>query len=213
MQHDLTPWVHETSKLISTECVAVTKVVGLQTFGEPTYPLCGTAMRERIRHHIALATLLKPVIADGRSCVQALFNVALFKNVCGCMRFLCPDSCKAVSLQFHSNRQKIGIRFGQLHSRSRNFFRDTYQILHMMPDLMGDHISLRKIASCAQLVLHILVEGQVDVNLLIQRTVKWTHCGLRHAASGLHKAIKQDEIRFLVLEPKVLEDSCPNSLG
>ena len=170
-------------------------------------------MRERIRHDIALATLLKTIIADGRSSVQALFNVALFENVCGCMSFLCPDTSKAVRLQFHSDRKEIGICFGQPHPRSRNLFRDFDQVLYMMSDLVGDHISLCKFPSCAQLVLHVLIEGQVDVNLLIQRTVKWAHCGLSHAASGLHKAIKQDEIRFLVLEPKVLEDTCPNSLS
>ena len=52
----------------------------------------------------------------------------------------------------------------------------------MVADLVGDDIGLGKIAGRAELVAQIVVKGQVDINLVVARTVKRPHGRLRHAA-------------------------------
>ena len=51
----------------------------------------------------------------------------------------------------------------------------------MMTNFMRDNISLRKFARRTEALFQFIVKRQVDINLLIAGTIKWTHRGLRRA--------------------------------
>jgi hypothetical protein len=68
----------------------------------------------------------------------------------------------------------------------------------MVPHLVRDHVGLRKITRCTQLVLQRLVEHQVDIDLLVARAVERPHGALPGAAGGRGGAAKQHQSRLLV---------------
>ena len=84
---------------------------------------------------------------------------------------------------------------------------DAEQVLHVVAHLMRDHIGLGEIAGRAELVLHVLVEGEVDVDLLVARAIERAHGRLRHAAGRLHEAGEQHELRLLVVAAHLLKIS------
>ena len=83
----------------------------------------------------------------------------------------------------------------------------------MVPDFMGDHIGLGEITRCAESFLEVAIEREVDVDLLIARTIKRPHRRLPHAAGGLHCTIKQHQLWLTVLQAFLLEDRVPGILG
>src|SRR5690606_42035230 len=48
---------------------------------EPAHPLRRRAVREGVRHHVALALLLQRVVADGGGRVQAFLDVAGLEDI------------------------------------------------------------------------------------------------------------------------------------
>jgi hypothetical protein len=67
---------------------------------EPADALCGTAMREALRHHLALRLPLQPVVADGRGCVEPLLDVAILENLTRAVAVVRPHAGVTVRLQF-----------------------------------------------------------------------------------------------------------------
>jgi hypothetical protein len=65
-------------------------------------------MSKAIRHDIALATFLNPVIADLCSRIQAFLDVAFFKNLPFRICRVGPNSGKTIGLQL--NAYRCGIR-------------------------------------------------------------------------------------------------------
>ena len=53
-----------------------------------------------------------------------------------------------------------------------------------MADFMSKHIAEREVSAAAQPGLHVLVEGEVEIELAVGRTVEGTHRGLAVAAGG-----------------------------
>jgi len=56
----------------------------------------------------------------------------------------------------------------------------------MMADLMGDHIGLGKVVRGTELVFHVVVERQIDIDLAISGAIKRTHGRLCRAAGRIH---------------------------
>ena len=75
---------------------------------------------------------------------------------------------------------------------------DAEQILDMVPDFVGDHIGIGEIAAAAELALHLLEEGGVEIDLAVVRAIERPHRRLRHAAAGAVDAGEQYELRRLV---------------
>ena len=75
---------------------------------------------------------------------------------------------------------------------------DAEQILHVMPDLVGDHVGLRELASLAGIaaaepVLQIAEERGVEVNALVVGTIERAHRGARGAAGRTGRAGKHHQ--------------------
>ncbi len=83
----------------------------------------------------------------------------------------------------------------------------------MMANLMGNDIGLGKIARRAKPRFHVLIKAQIDIDLLIERTIEGTHGSLRHAAGRLNIAREQNEFRLLVLPTHLSEDLVPDPFG
>src|SRR5262245_13016739 len=85
----------------------------------------------------------------------------------------------------------------------------------MMADLVGDHVGLCELAAfasdvaAAEALLDILKERGVEIDLLIIRTIEWTHGGRGKPACRLRGAGVHDERRWLVGFPGACEDLLP----
>ena len=84
----------------------------------------------------------------------------------------------------------------------------------MMADLVGDHVGLGELARGLEPLRELLVEGQVDVELLVGGAVERSDRGAgRAAALGPHLVAEQDESRFSILLARLREDLGPDVFG
>src|SRR5262249_14872621 len=89
------------------------------------------------------------------------------------------------------------------------------QVLHVMADLMGDHVGLRELTGLAAGVagaeasLEILKERGVEINLAVVRAVERPHRGLREPTGRARDAGKHHERRRLVGFAVLREDLLP----
>ena len=67
------------------------------------------------------------------------------------------------------------------------------------PERAADAVAQRGAALLEQARAQRLVEGEVDVHLLVARAIERAHGGLGIAAGGLHEAREQHELRLLVV--------------
>src|ERR1700741_1326192 len=79
-----------------------------------------------------------------------------------------------------------------------------------MSNFMRDDVSLREIARCVELSAQLLVEREIDVNLLISRTIEWSNCRARNSASRAHLIRKQHERGFAILPAVFSKHIGPN---
>src|SRR5579864_1337825 len=63
---------------------------------------------------------------------------------------------------------------------------------------MGQNVGLRKFSGCPKALFQFVIEPEIDVYLLIFRTVKRTASGLRQAASGIDSVPEQHQLRMPV---------------
>ena len=83
----------------------------------------------------------------------------------------------------------------------------------MVADLVGDHIGLGKIAGRAEPLAELVVEGEVDVELVVVRAVERPDRRRRRAATRRGLPAEEDERRRLVGLAHALEDRRPGILG
>src|SRR5262249_40102356 len=83
------------------------------------------------------------------------------------------------------------------------------QILDVMPDLVSNDVGLREVSRSAEPPVELPEETQVEIDLLIARTVERPRSRHRLAARGLNGIREQDERRFRVPLPRPLEDRGP----
>ena len=91
--------------------------------------------------------------------------------------------------------------------------RNAQQVLHVVSNFVCDDISLRKVTRRVELTRELVVKTEVDVNLLIARTIKGAHARVAHAAGRGDLALVDDELRFDVLPPCPFEFLRPDVLG
>src|SRR5690349_16095855 len=80
----------------------------------------------------------------------------------------------------------------------------------MMPYFVSNDIRHRKIARRIEPVLHLLVEGQIDVEFLVGGTIKRSGSGTCISASGLNYISEQHNSRFGIITTLFLKYACPN---
>src|SRR5262249_10178095 len=131
------------------EGVAACDRAAAQAGHEPALALLGRAMGEAVGHHVALRTPLQRVVADRRRRAHGGFDVALFDEgrfalaAQGLVLFTGPDAGETVGLQLDPHLDLIGVgptAGGAL--RLLRLGQDSKLVLHVMTDLVGDHVSL-----------------------------------------------------------------------
>src|SRR5262249_52499732 len=90
-----------------------------------------------------------------------------------------------------------------------------HEILHVMADLMCDHIGLREPARSAiaatEARLDLPEERRVEVDLLVRRAIEWAHRALRQtAAAGIRLLVEQDQRRHPVSAPVFRKNVLPH---
>src|SRR3954471_10597109 len=84
----------------------------------------------------------------------------------------------------------------------------------MMADLMSDHVGIGKVAASSHTALHVLKERGVQIDLLVLRTIEWSHGRASKAAGGTGRAREQDQYRLPVGAICLLrQDLRPDILG
>ena len=124
-----------------------------------------------------------------------------------------PQPGEAIGLQFQAHAQRIGLRNTGARTEPVDPLGDAHQFLHMMSDLVGDHIGLRKVAGRAQARFQHLVKAQVDVDLFIAGAIERPHRRAPGAAGGRLAAAKQAQFRFTVAHACLLELRPPDVFG
>ena len=89
---------------------------------------------------------------------------------------------------------------------------DAEQLLHVMAELMRDHVGLREIAGVAAEVLQLLPERQVDVDLFVFGTIERTRRRLRRSAAGIRDIAIQHQLGVPILPSVLGEDLRPGLL-
>jgi hypothetical protein len=93
---------------------------------------------------------LEAVVSDGRSGLQACFKIAWLDEVPLALGVVPPDPGETIGLQLHAHGQDIPLSLRGLVSEARHLLCNAHVILHVMADLMSDHIGLRKVAGRAE---------------------------------------------------------------
>src|SRR4051794_37288289 len=68
-------------------------------------------------------------------------------------------------------------------------------MLDVMPELMRDDVCLGELAGRAETLAKVVVESEIDVDLLIVRTIEWSDRRLADAARRLRRVAIHDERR------------------
>jgi len=106
-------------------------------------------MGERIRHHVFLRSSLQSVISNGRCRPQCGLHIPAFNKLPLLLGAIGPDAGKAVRLQLNSDLQAIS--FDLIHSALRllQLGQQPQLILHVVSDLMGNHIGFGELTRLA----------------------------------------------------------------
>ena len=67
-----------------------------------------------------------------------------------------------------------------------------------MTDLMGNHISLGKIARRTHLGSQIMIKTQVDIDFAVGGTIKWSHGRLSKSTGRFHRTGKKYKGWFFI---------------
>ena len=127
-----------------TEGVAGFDLAVRQASFEPRHPLGRGSVRERLSVDATRSGALKPIIADGSRRVQSLLDIALLQDAT-LLRAVGPDTRKTIRLKLQPDRH--GIRpSGILLLKAARLCIDPEQMLHVMSQLVSEHVRLREIA-------------------------------------------------------------------
>ena len=125
---------------------------------------------------------------------------------------MAPDAREAVGLKLHLDLKGVGLLLRHALLERLNLLGNAEHGLHMVPDLMGEHVSERKVAASAKLLLHVVVKAQVKVDLPVGRTIEGPHRRLAVAAGGRGAARVEHELRVRIPFARGAEDLGPDVL-
>ena len=135
------------------------EAAALQTAFEPTHSLSGATVGECVRYHCAMCLALQAIVSHGAGGVQRRLDVALLDDVLGAVGMIGPDTGEAVRLQFYAYRNRVGPPLLALRALGVRPLQDAELVLHMMADLMGNHIGFGELPGRVEPILHFLEEG------------------------------------------------------
>src|SRR5262249_19653231 len=154
------------------ERIARADRAGLEAGHEPALALRRAAVGEAVRHHVALRSSLQGVVADRRRSLHGSLDVArlyerrLALTLQIVVLELRPHAGETVGLQLDPHLDRV--RFGLATRRLLQLLRlrqDAEQVLHVVADLVRDHVGLRELAGAA------LATAESGLDLLEERGV------------------------------------------
>src|SRR5262245_32746629 len=146
--------------------------------------------------HGATAHSLNPVVPDCGRRAQAFFYVSLLEDVT-VRRRIGPHSGVTVRLQLESDGKLVPqIRPPLL--RLPHLLLGAQQPLDVMADLVRQHVRLGKVARSPEAPAQLVVEPEIDVDLLVARTVERSGRRLGESAGRSYRVAKQDQLRMSV---------------
>src|SRR5574343_1132685 len=180
------------------EGVAGLEAALLHAGAQPALALRTGAVGERLGHHGAAAGALQRVVADLRGRVHGFLHVALLQDRAGILGVVGPHTGETVGLQFQTHGQAVVFGLADAAAHLVHLGADAQQVLHVVAQLVGDHVGLGEVARRAEAALEGFVEAQIDVHLLVGRAVERPHGRLARAAGRGRGAAKQHQPRLLV---------------
>src|SRR5690348_16624262 len=103
-----------------------------------------------------------------------------------------PNARQKVCLQLEPDREPVVFSLTDATARPLHTLRNAEQILHVMSNLVSDHVRLREIAACTQPFLELTEKTEVDVHAAILRTVERTGRATGKTAARLSHVRKQN---------------------
>src|SRR5437867_4780715 len=167
------------------KCIAALRRSLLHAGVEPALALLGRAMCEAVRHHPALRAPLQRVVPDRGGGAQRGLDVARLQQMPALIGLVRPHAGETIGLQLDPDLDPVCLRgtsAGGLLSvvRARQ---NALEIVHVMADLVRDHIGLRESARSAiaatEARLDIPEKRCVEIDLLVGRAIEWAHRALR----------------------------------
>ena len=185
---------------------------------EPALALRRGAMGEGVGHDVAARLLLQAVVADRRRGLQGCFDVARLDRLPALVGMIGPDAGETVRLQFDPHLDAVGLRLAAGRAlRVLRLRQDAEQVLHVMPDLVRNHISFGELAGLAaattEAFAHVTEERGIEINAPVVRTIERPHCRLRQSATALHRTGKQPQPRHAILLAAIFENFGPCVFG
>src|SRR5215467_1550990 len=176
-------------------------------------------MGEGVGHDVALGLTLQAIIADGGGRLHGGLDVAGLEEAPFLLRVVCPYAGQAVGLQLDANLELIGLSLVEALLRLLHLRQDAEQILHVVADLVRDHVGLRELAAlasdlaAAETPLDVLKECGVEIDLLVVRTIERSHGGRGIAAGRARGAGEHHQRRRPVGLARPREDLAPLRFG
>src|SRR5215210_5132860 len=112
-------------------------------------------MREALGNDLAARAALQPVVAHRRGGAETFLDVASLQDAAHLLRAPRPDPRETIRLELHPYRERVALRLPGARPEFPDPLRDAEFRLHVVADLMGDHIGLGEVAGGAELPLHV----------------------------------------------------------
>src|SRR6185369_15934519 len=121
--------------------------------------------------------LLQTVISHSCRSADGALHITLFQKF-ALLSGVRPYSGQAIGLKLQLDRQVVSFLRIAAHER-RDFLLNTHQLLYMMPNLMGQDVSLGELTGCSKTTPEFVVKSQVDIDLFVCRAVERAGSGTR----------------------------------
>src|SRR4029450_3049156 len=194
------------------EGVALSYLARVQSRAEPAHALLRGAVGEGFGRHVAARLLLEAVVADGGGSLEPGLDIARIEEVPP-LGVEAPHAGEAVGLELHRHRERVAAAPARARALRRDLLGDADEVLHVMADLVGDHVGARELTRRPEALGQLLEERAVEIDALVPRAVERPDRVVVLAARGLDGAAEEDEARRLVLAALLLEDGAPCVLG
>jgi hypothetical protein len=155
---------------------------------------------------------LDSIIANGSGGIEGISDLRT-TDLALVVGSVAPHSSEAVRLQLKADRQRPSLT-GMSLLQGPHVPLGPKQVLHMVTVLVGDHVGLRKISALRmKALLQLAEETQIQVHLLIRRTIERARLGASGSAATVGCIAEKDQFRGMVPRPFARQFPVPECLN